>query len=65
MDSSSSAIDFAVFQTLCEAHVTQTSDPDSYAEAQTALLALMGNLPGMAYCCHNDEHSTLLFVSEG
>ena len=65
MDSSPSAIDLAVFQRLCEARATQSSDPNSYAEAQRTLLTLMSNLPGMAYCCRNDERWTMLFVSEG
>ena len=65
MNSSPSAIDLAVFQRLCETHANQSSDPTSYAEAQRTLLTLMGNLPGMAYCCRNDEHWTMLFVSEG
>ncbi|HEX8457288.1 MAG TPA: PAS domain S-box protein [Pyrinomonadaceae bacterium] len=65
MDSSPDAIDLAVFQRLCEAHATQSFDPASYAEAQRTLLTLMGHLPGMAYCCRNDEHWTMLFASEG
>ncbi|HZH32385.1 MAG TPA: PAS domain S-box protein [Pyrinomonadaceae bacterium] len=65
MNSSPAAIDLAVFQRLCEVHATQSADPGSYAEAQRTLLTLMGNLPGMAYCCRNDEHWTMLFVSEG
>ncbi|MDQ3134525.1 MAG: PAS domain S-box protein, partial [Acidobacteriota bacterium] len=60
-----SAIDLAVFQSLCEANVEQSRDQTSYAEAQRTLLTLMGNLPGMAYCCHNDADWTMLFVSDG
>ncbi|MGI9104649.1 MAG: PAS domain-containing protein [Pyrinomonadaceae bacterium] len=59
------SIDLAVFQSLCAADVTQARDEGSYAEAQRTLLTLMGNLPGMAYCCRNDEAWTMLFVSEG
>jgi diguanylate cyclase (GGDEF)-like protein/PAS domain S-box-containing protein len=65
MNSSPPAIDLAVFQGLCEAHANQSYDPAGYAEAQRTLLTLMGNLPGMAYCCRNDEQWTMLFVSEG
>ncbi|HEV2801062.1 MAG TPA: PAS domain S-box protein [Pyrinomonadaceae bacterium] len=65
MDSSPDAIDLAVFQRLCEVHATQSFDPTSYAEAQRTLLTLMGHLPGMAYCCRNDGHWTMLFASEG
>ncbi|HEY0082736.1 MAG TPA: PAS domain S-box protein, partial [Pyrinomonadaceae bacterium] len=65
MNSSPPAIDLAVFQRLCEAHANQSFDPGNYAEAQRTLLTLMSNLPGMAYCCRNDEDWTMLFVSEG
>ncbi|MEW5700879.1 MAG: PAS domain S-box protein [Candidatus Zixiibacteriota bacterium] len=34
-------------------------------ESQRALSALMGNLPGMAYRCRNDEHWTMQLVSAG
>ena len=34
-------------------------------ESQRKLFTLMGNLPGMAYRCANDEHWTMEFVSEG
>jgi PAS domain S-box-containing protein len=34
-------------------------------ESQRAFETLMGNLPGMAYRCLNDEHWTMKFVSEG
>ncbi|MDQ1591564.1 MAG: hypothetical protein QOG71_2191 [Pyrinomonadaceae bacterium] len=65
MNSFPPAIDLAVFQRLCEVHANQASEPGSYAEAQRTLLTLMGNLPGMAYCCRNDADWTMLFVSEG
>ncbi|HYG08557.1 MAG TPA: PAS domain S-box protein, partial [Pyrinomonadaceae bacterium] len=65
MNSSPAAVDLAVFQRLCEAHANQSSESINYVEAQRTLLTLMGNLPGMAYCCRNDEHWTMLFVSEG
>ena len=60
-----SAFDLGVFQSLCEANAEQSRDETSYAEAQRTLLTLMGNLPGMAYCCRNDADWTMLFVSEG
>ncbi|HJR09169.1 MAG TPA: PAS domain S-box protein [Pyrinomonadaceae bacterium] len=59
------AFDLAVFQRLYEAHADQTRDQNGYAEAQRTLLTVMGNLPGMAYCCRNDKDWTMLFVSEG
>ena len=34
-------------------------------ESQRSLLALMSNLPGMAYRCQNDRQRTMIFVSEG
>ncbi|GEM_PF-154317 len=34
-------------------------------ENQRVLSTLMGNLPGMAYRCHNDERWTMTFASEG
>jgi len=59
-------IDLAVFQRLCETSALQEKRGDeSYAEAQRTLLTLVSNLPGMAYCCRNDEAWTMLFVSEG
>jgi diguanylate cyclase (GGDEF)-like protein/PAS domain S-box-containing protein len=59
------AFDFAAFQQVFEAHPLQSRDLNSYTEAQQTLLTLLGNLPGMAYCCRNDENWTMLFVSEG
>ncbi|HKP73502.1 MAG TPA: PAS domain S-box protein, partial [Pyrinomonadaceae bacterium] len=60
------AIDLSVFQRLCEGGGDDTSrNPESYSQGQRTLLTLMSNLPGMAYCCRNDEHWTMLFVSEG
>jgi PAS domain S-box-containing protein len=38
---------------------------EALRESQRALSALMSNLPGMAYRCHNDRHWTMDFVSEG
>jgi len=59
-------IDLAVFQRLCETSAPQERRGDeSYAEAQRTLLTLISNLPGMAYCCRNDEAWTMLFVSAG
>ncbi|MDY6964442.1 MAG: DUF835 domain-containing protein [Halobacteriota archaeon] len=34
-------------------------------ESQRTITTLMGNLPGMAYRCENDEERTMIFVSEG
>lgn len=34
-------------------------------ESQRTLATLLSNLPGMAYRCLDDEHWTMLFVSEG
>ncbi len=59
-------VDLAVFQQLCEIDPpTAATVVESYAEARRTLLTLMGNLPGMAYCCRNDPDWTMLFVSEG
>ncbi len=38
---------------------------DELRESQRAMASLMGNLPGMAYRCHNDRDWTMEFVSEG
>ena len=66
MNSSLPVIDFAVFQRLCETSAPQERRGDeSYAEAQRTLHTLISNLPGMAYCCRNDEAWTMLFVSAG
>ena len=35
------------------------------SENERMLSALMSNLPGMVYRCHNDRHWTMVFVSEG
>jgi diguanylate cyclase (GGDEF)-like protein/PAS domain S-box-containing protein len=35
------------------------------AGAQQTLLTILNNLPGMVYCCRNDRHWTILYVSEG
>jgi PAS domain S-box-containing protein len=34
-------------------------------ESQRSLQSLIGNLPGMAYRCHNDADWSMIFVSEG
>jgi diguanylate cyclase (GGDEF)-like protein/PAS domain S-box-containing protein len=59
------AFDFAAFQNVCEAGYVQSHDLSRYTEAQRTLLTLLGNLPGMAYCCRNDEDWTMIFASEG
>jgi PAS domain S-box-containing protein len=38
---------------------------EALKESQRTLSTLMGNLPGMAYRCLNDEHWTMKFISEG
>ncbi|NPV63598.1 MAG: PAS domain S-box protein [Methanotrichaceae archaeon] len=38
---------------------------EALKESQRTLSTLMGNLPGMAYRCRNDQDRTLLFVSNG
>ncbi len=38
---------------------------ETVKESQRALNTLMGNLPGMAYRCRNDEHWTMEFFSSG
>lgn len=59
------AFDFAAFQRVCEARDASRGLVNTYTEAQRTLLTLLGNLPGMAYCCRNDANWTMLFVSEG
>ncbi|HEX8424511.1 MAG TPA: PAS domain S-box protein, partial [Pyrinomonadaceae bacterium] len=59
------AFDFAAFQRVCEARDASRDLASSYTEAQQTLFTLLGNLPGMAYCCRNDEDWTMLFASEG
>lgn len=38
---------------------------EALRESERRLIALMGNLPGMAYRCRNDQDYTMEFVSEG
>ncbi len=38
---------------------------DQLKESQRRLATLMANLPGMAYCCKNDERRTMTFASAG
>jgi PAS domain S-box-containing protein len=38
---------------------------ETIRESQRMLSTLMANLPGMAYRCRDDEHWTMLFVSDG
>jgi PAS domain S-box-containing protein len=38
---------------------------DSLRESERMLFTLIGNLPGMAYRCLNDENWTMQFISEG
>ncbi len=38
---------------------------EALRDSERRLSTLMGNLPGMAYRCLNDENWTMLFVSEG
>lgn len=38
---------------------------EALQESQRQLMTLMGNLPGMAYRCKNEEHRTMEFVSAG
>ncbi|HEV7905697.1 MAG TPA: PAS domain S-box protein, partial [Pyrinomonadaceae bacterium] len=59
------AFDFAAFQRVCEARAESRELVSSYTGAQRTLLTLLGNLPGMAYCCRNDADWTMLYVSEG
>lgn len=47
----------------CEIKHTQTQE--SLRESERMLSTLIGNLPGMAYRCLNDENWTMEFISEG
>jgi PAS domain S-box-containing protein len=47
----------------CEIKHAQTQE--SLHESQRVLSTLIGNLPGMAYRCLNDENWTMEFISEG
>jgi len=38
---------------------------DELRESQRKLVTLMGNLPGLAYRCKNDQDWTMIFMSEG
>ncbi len=42
-----------------------TEAEEQLHESQRSLATLMGNLPGMAYRCKDDENRTMVFVSEG
>ena len=47
----------------CEIKHTRTQE--SLRESERMLSTLIGNLPGMAYRCLNDENWTMEFISEG
>ncbi|QQZ30462.1 ABC transporter substrate-binding protein [Thiothrix subterranea] len=52
--------------TLLQHSVTaQQASEQLLQESQRSLQSLIGNLPGMAYRCHNDADWTMEFVSEG
>ncbi|OQX07955.1 MAG: hypothetical protein BWK73_26685 [Thiothrix lacustris] len=52
--------------TLLQQSVTaQQASEQLLQESQRSLQSLIGNLPGMAYRCHNDADWTMEFVSEG
>ncbi len=45
--------------------IKHTETQESLRESQRMLSTLIGNLPGMAYRCLNDENWTMEFISEG
>ena len=47
----------------CEIKHARTQE--SLRESERMLSTLIGNLPGMAYRCLNDENWTMEFISEG
>jgi PAS domain S-box-containing protein len=51
---------------LLQEEITKLREAEGEAkENQRKLFTLMGNLPGMAYRCRNDEHKTMELVSNG